>query len=187
MSSPLVAIPTDTESYTPGLSDEEKLLADQREAEFYDPHTNPTDLPAEHTWKGSGYRYTSEALGITIEFPPEWEGIFDIIEGNGGFSLNVFPRPRDPERDPISGYMMGNIGWIGFTNVRDKEALVNSRDWPITPHTVLYDENDGFVYMYHSHAPQVGYGESEEDMEIYVRYHTVYDGIINGEYEIYIG
>jgi len=143
--------------------------------------TAPATETDEHAWKGHGYRYTSEALGITIEFPPEWKWILDILEINGGISLYTYPRPRDPQEYAFTG----NIGWIGVIGTQERDTLINSNDWSNYPYQVLYDAEGVFVYISYPTEAQY-YSEFPEDAETEVRYTTVENGIRDGEYEIYI-
>ena len=40
----------------------------------------PTTTEAPHDWIGNGYSYSSDTLGITVEFPPNWNEYVNIFE-----------------------------------------------------------------------------------------------------------
>lgn len=44
--------------------------------------TIPSNSPEAtlHEWSGDGFSYTSKNLGITVEFPPEWENLMTISD-----------------------------------------------------------------------------------------------------------
>ena len=44
--------------------------------------TIPSNSPEAtlHEWSGDGFSYTSENLGITVAFPPEWENLMTISD-----------------------------------------------------------------------------------------------------------
>ncbi len=47
----------------------------------------PSPTPTRHAWYGSGYSYTSEPLGVRVEFPPEWEERMTLVAGEWEFEV----------------------------------------------------------------------------------------------------
>jgi len=142
-------------------------------------------VPSGRAWKGSGYRYTSDTLGITVEFPPEWKGLLDIYESKGespmgtGISLDQAHLPTDPE--PKDNDFTWNVGWIGFAAAKDKQVLLDWNNWQEIPKDILHDGDDGFVYIAYSHIPGPQNGKYSEQHKM------ILEGIKNGDYEVYIG
>src|SRR5699024_3216864 len=57
-------------------------LTDNIETPTQTEPTIPSNSPEVNLgeWSGDGFSYTSENLGITVEFPPEWENLMTISD-----------------------------------------------------------------------------------------------------------
>jgi len=159
-------------------------------------YTPPT--PDGYPWKGNGITYTNESLDFTIEFPPEWEGMFIIYEHNidendadiaqfgtissiRGFDMVLNPLPVKPDDydDNGDGSLQGHIGWFGVINNQDRDAFLSSDFMKTAPCTVVYDD-DIIIVFAADHAVQAWYPEDNE------RFNVIFNGIMSGEFEIYI-
>lgn len=67
------------------------------------PVPTPEPTPA-HEWSWIGYSYTSEALGIRITFPTEWQNYFDIVEEE-----HIKNGMVDQDRNPVEPYVTTSL------------------------------------------------------------------------------
>lgn len=142
-----------------------------------------------HKWFGSGYSYTSEALGVRVEFPPEWEQYFTFEEeevegllrsGKSGRVIRLaseFVFEDDPEYDTA----FARIYWVpkgdeGF--VWNDETLVTL--WESDEGAYICEVNT-MLQLNFDPNPGVG-GPRPEYAEIRTVYETVQNGIFAGEW-----
>lgn len=138
-----------------------------------------------HDWSGSGYSYTSEAMGVRVEFPPEWAELMTMVEGKWTYEGEKRPcidlmGSWDSE-DPFS--CIGTIFWKPKT---DAYSVFEDDGWTIT----LAETNEGKYICFLEGMNRLRWSYYEEEAPYYPErdnaFITVQDGITVGEWEIEI-
>ena len=146
--------------------------------------TIPSNSPevAPHDWSGDGFSYTSENLGITIAFPPEWENLMTISDD---ITFEYFAEEQDEPLNCITlkaihGAEDGTIP-ISYIYWRAAEDHGPEADFG---ECVTLAEREGNVCLYWMPMnTKIGL-ELLEDTTLYDEYDIVEQGILSGEYEI---
>ncbi len=138
-----------------------------------------------YDWLGEGYACTSEALGIRVEFPPEWDACFTFEEeevegllqsGGSGQVINLVSLSGDREY----GTTFARIYWVP----KGEEGAGTDSEELVT----LWASDEG-AYVCEIRQldldPNPGAGDPHPDYEaIRAAYETVRDGILNREWEL---
>lgn len=151
------------------------------------PEISGTAAPESHNWKGQGLSYTSELLGISVEFPPEWSALLLVEDDttNSGFLLDedhetpvdcIRLRPlhgQDPEIDCIAVIYWEPAGARG-PGAESGETIR------------LAEKEEAVLICWLPMNQKLGYaqGSDSENLALWEEYDTVEQGLLAGEYEV---
>lgn len=147
------------------------------------PTATPEPTPTAPGWsEGEGYSYTSEDLGIRLEFPPEWEEYFtfwpwrknDFLSDAKGTPSDILVlKPKLPAGSPpyeALSFSFAQIYWVP-TGYSGPEAS------PDSDVSVTLAETDRGKYVCLFNGRQLA--EDHPDLsEVHTAYGTVLDGIL---------
>lgn len=150
------------------------------------PSILPSSEPSYPNWAGDGYTYTSDQLGITVEFPPEWK---DLITMSDCLSYEGFLIDRPDQVNCISIDVSGD--YVKTVTELDPNTAIAYIYW-CPPNTggpeynygqavKLIEESDGSRCYCHLPMNSIAF---EEGSTMWNIYYMVEQGILNGEYVI---
>lgn len=113
-------------------------------------HAPEAPVSAVHAWAGSGYSYTSENLGVTVEFPPEWREYFTFQESGSFINLMA-----DWEGDETERY-------LGCVYFEPNGETVHSGDDGVS--IVLAETDQGRYWLYMSGMTHMLWTEHFDDI-----------------------
>ncbi len=162
------------------------------------PTATPEPPPA-HEWSGDGYSYTSEALGIKLEFPWGWDSYFtieetqkvdflyyfsdkdgwgDVAEGSTTV-LELVPKYKSPLL--LGTETFGSIYWM-------PEGTADSASANSGTTVTLWASDEGRLVCWMDTMPQNLIGDltidDTERMATFAMFEAVQNGIKDGRWEI---
>jgi hypothetical protein len=192
--SPVTQLPTPSITTTPEAAETETSEASPAETSPpFDYVPELDNLPASFTAVTSSDRiYTSKLIGITVELPEEWEGMFEFREGISNksltynfASLSIYTKPQ-PVPDDLENL---HTYWIAsFTRYRKDiwERMMTPGDEIVStevPRDIVAEDENSIVVLSYPHDVQY---DGQRYEEIGKRYRIVEEGLHNGEYKAQI-
>lgn len=165
-------------------------MTEDRSDEFEETnYKSPLYMVSEtHDWSGCGYSYTSETLGVRVEFPPEWEELMTMTEGewicNGETRPCIDLMGRWDGKD--ENRYIASIYWRAKTDpYRDFGAFEQNRG-----HITLAETNEGYydccLYgLYPFEHVMAGAPEDKQEERVSTIY-NIQMGIQFGEWDLKI-
>lgn len=153
----------------------------------------PTNTEAPHDWIGNGYSYSSDTLGITVEFPPNWNEYVNIFESKS------YENFLDNSSEPIDCiYIVSKKSGLSkdsFSSSSDYDSVIAEIYWcpagakgpeaSFGECITMGSKNDGSLCL--CHLPLTGkMGLEQVDVDLWNVYTTVENGILSGEYQFEI-
>lgn len=146
--------------------------------------TTPSNSPEAdlHKWSGDGFSYTSENLGITVEFPPEWENLMTISDD---VTYEYFVEERS---EPLNCVTLKAIhgreeGEIPIAYIYWRAADDHGPEADFGECVTLVEREGNVCLCWMPMNTKIGL-ELLEDTTLYDEYDIVEQGILSGEYEI---
>ena len=146
--------------------------------------TIPSNSPEAllHEWSGDGFSYTSENLGITVEFPPEWENLMTISDD---ITYEYFV---EGQSEPLNCVTLkaihgGENGEIPIAYIYWRAADDHGPEADYGECVTLVEREGNVCLCWMPMNTKIGL-ELLEDTALYDEYDIVEQGILSGEYEI---
>lgn len=132
-------------------------------------------------WSGDGFSYTSENLGITVEFPPEWENLMTISDD---ITYEYFV---EGQSEPLSCVTLnaihGEEGAIPIAYIYWRTVDDHGPEADFGECVTLVEREGSVCLCWMPMNTKIGL-EILEDTTLYDEYNIVEQGILSGEYEI---
>ena len=146
--------------------------------------TIPSNSPEAtlHEWSGDGFSYTSKNLGITVEFPPEWENLMTISDD---ITYEYFV---EGQSEPLNCVTLkaihgGENGEIPIAYIYWRAADDHGPEADYGECVTLVEREGNVCLCWMPMNTKIGL-ELLEDTALYDEYDIVEQGILSGEYEI---
>lgn len=191
--SPVTQIPTPSITVPPEAAETVTPDTTAKTSPPFDYVPELDNLPYTFTAVTSSDRiYTSKLIGITVELPEEWEGMFEFRENISNkmlsynfVSLGIYtkPQPVPDDLESLDSY------WIAsFSRYRKDiwERMMTPGDEIVStevPRDIVAEDENSIVVL--SYPNDVRY-DGQRYEEIGKRYRIVEEGLHNGEYKAQI-